>query len=350
MTLAPALFAEPAPRAARLAIALEAEGLVLPEGPICIYRPRAGERFAPLPTDRLHLVQGFRPDHDALTGAGYTVGVAPVAADCALICLPRAKAEGLGLIAEAIRLGARLVLVDGQKTEGVESVLRAVRARVAVGGVVSKAHGKLFWFAPEGETFADWQMQETTINDPDLGPFQTVPGLFSSDGVDPASQLLARALPESLPARMADLGAGWGYLSAACLSRAGIEALHLVEAESRALDLARRNVTDPRAEFHWADATSFTLPEPVGGVVMNPPFHTGRKAQPALGLGFIGSAARMLSGRGQLWLVANRHLPYEAALAEQFSTHSLLADTGTFRVWHATGPRKRPGKVTRHKG
>lgn len=350
MTLAPALFAEPAPRAVRLAIALDAEGLVLPEGPICIYRPRAGEGFAPLPTDRLHLVQGFRPDHDALTGAGYTVGVAPVAADCALVCLPRAKAEGLGLIAEAIRLGARLVLVDGQKTDGVESVLRAVRARVSVGGVVSKAHGKLFWFAPEGETFADWQMQETTVNDPDLGPFRTVPGLFSSDGVDPASQLLARALPESLPARMADLGAGWGYLSAACLSRAGIEALHLVEAESRALDLARRNITDPRAEFHWADATSFTLPEPVGGVVMNPPFHTGRKAQPALGLGFIGAAARMLSGRGQLWLVANRHLPYEAALAEQFSTHSLLAETGAFRVWHATGPRKRPGKVTRHKG
>ena len=349
MTLSPALSVEPAPRAARLSIAMDSEGLALPEGPICVYRPRAGESFDPLAKDRLHLTQGFFPDHMALATAGYKVGIAALAAPIALVCLPRSKSEALGLIAEAARLGARMILVDGQKTDGVESVLKAVRARVALGGTVSKAHGKLFWFAPETVDFSDWALREVTINDPELGRFQTLPGLFSADGVDPASQLLAQVLPENLPAQMADLGAGWGFLSAACLRREGVTALHLIEAEANALELARRNITDPRAVFHWADATAISLPEPVGGVVMNPPFHTSRKAQPALGLAFISAAARMLSGRGQLWMVANRHLPYEGALSELFAKHEILTETGAFRVWHASGPRTRGKTVLRHR-
>jgi 16S rRNA (guanine1207-N2)-methyltransferase len=44
----------------------------------------------------------------------------------------------------------------------------------------------------------------------------TRPGVFSADGPDPASQALAAHLPEKLPTRMVDLGAGWGWLSARC--------------------------------------------------------------------------------------------------------------------------------------
>jgi 16S rRNA (guanine1207-N2)-methyltransferase len=340
------ILSDPAPREARLTLAFD-EGLTLPEGDISVLRPRAGERFDPLPLARLKLAQGFRPDHDALAQAGWTVSEMPVAAPIALVCLPRAKAEGLALIAQAVHLGAELVLVDGQKTDGIESVLNAVRARVEVLGTVSKAHGKLFWFTPDKTDFSDWRARPCVVSDTGLGDFQTLPGVFSADGIDPGSALLAQHLPEKLPARMADLGAGWGYLSAACLARTGVEVLHLVEAEASALDLARHNIPDPRAQFHWQDACSFALPGPVDGVVMNPPFHTGRKPQPELGLAFIATAARSLGNRGKLWLVANRHLPYEAALASLFSTHEIIAETGAFRVWQAQGPRKKPAAMTR---
>ncbi|MFN7004399.1 MAG: class I SAM-dependent methyltransferase, partial [Roseinatronobacter sp.] len=323
---------DPAPRAARLALALEA-GLPLPDGAIAIYRPRAGEDFSLLDPTRVVMIQGFRLDHDALSALRWQVGQAPVPAPTALICLPRAKAEGLALIAEAVAQGARLVLVDGQKTDGVEAVLKAVRARVDVAEPVSKAHGKLFWFAPGDADFRDWAAQETTVTDPDLGLFRTLPGVFSADGVDPGSALLARSLPESLPERMGDLGAGWGYLSAACLARKGVAEIHLIEAEAQALDLARGNVTDARAQFHWADATTCTLPVSLGGIVMNPPFHTGRSPQPALGLAFIVNAARMLGVRGTLWMVANRHLPYAEALAQHFARVDVLVESPAFRVW-----------------
>ena len=337
---------DPAPREARLTLAF-AEGLTLPEGNISVLRPRAGERFDPLPPERLKLAQGFRPDYDAFAQAGWDIDVSPPASPIALVCLPRAKAEGLALIAQAARLGARIILVDGQKTDGIESVLKAVRARVAISGTVSKAHGKLFWFATSGADFSDWEAQTRVISDAFLGDFQTLPGVFSADGIDPGSALLAQHLPETLPARIVDLGAGWGYLSAACLAREGVEVLHLVEAEASALELARKNITDPRAQFHWQDACGFALPDPVDGVVMNPPFHTGRKPQPELGLAFIATAARLLGNRGKLWLVANRHLPYEAALTNLFNTHEVIAETGTFRVWQAQGPRKKPASVAR---
>lgn len=337
MSNSPVTLAPPAPRAERLEYAL-AEGLVLPDGPITVLRPHAGERFAPLDPARLLMVQGFWPDHDALVAAGYRVSVTAQPASSVLVCLPRAKDHAYMMIAQAAGLAKHMVLVDGQKTDGIDSILKALRARVAVQSV-SKAHGKLVWFDPRGGEFSDWAASPQKVQT-GFGPMATAPGLFSADAVDPASNMLASILPPELPARMADFGAGWGFLSAAILSRSGPEVLHMVEAEHDALEVARQNITDPRANFHWADATSFALPASVGGIVMNPPFHVGREARPELGLAFIAAAARSLGTRGQLWLVANRHLPYAPALEERFVHLTVLAEDSRFRVWHAKQPRR----------
>jgi 16S rRNA (guanine1207-N2)-methyltransferase len=341
------LLADPAPRDARLSIAL-AEGLTLPDGPIAVLHPRAGEVFDPLDRTRLQMMQPFRPDHDAFAAMGYAVGSDYRSAPVALVCLPRAKALALDAIAKAAAT-AELVLVDGQKTDGIESIFKLLRARVPVLGNVTKAHGRLFWFDPRGVDLSDLRDIGHQITAADGRVFQTCAGAFSADGIDPASQLLADMLPADLPAHMADLGAGWGFLSATVLARNGVETLQMIEADASALALARVNVPDPRAVAHWADATTFTPPTPVNGIVMNPPFHTGRSAQPALGLAFIAAAARILTARGQLWLVANRHLPYDGPLAETFAEVTLLSQTPSFKVWHARVPRRGKGRtVTRN--
>ncbi len=333
------------PRAARLALALREEGLTLPEaGAICVLGPRAGDDLSLLPRERAQLVQGFRPDHDALSRAGWQV--APRLEEgrfaASIVCLPRAREEAHDLIARAVSQTDGPVIVDGQKTEGADAVLRACRARAGVAGVVSKGHGKLFWMpAPAPEAFADWQAQPRRLE----GGFVTRPGVFSADGPDPGSMLLAGALPARLPPRIADLGAGWGWLAAQILTRDGVEELHLVEAGFEALDCARENIRDPRARFHWADATRFDGAAGLDAVVMNPPFHTGRKGDPALGVAFIDAAARLLGPQGRLWMVANRHLPYEAALAAAFRRHEEIAGSSAFKVHLAQGPRKPPPRT-----
>ncbi len=119
-----------------------------------------------------------------------------------------------------------------------------------------------------------------------------------------------------------------------------MRSLDLVEAEAAALECARRNVTDPRAAFHWADATRFHPSAPVDAVVCNPPFHTGRSADPALGAAFIRNAAAMLQPHGHLWLVANRHLPYGPVLSDCFREVEDLGGDGSFRVIRAGRPQR----------
>lgn len=309
-----------------------------PGGRVLVIGAAGADDLAPLDPTLTRIRQGNFTDHQALKARGYDV--APEVEgdfDLVLLRLPRAKAAARAAVADAAgRLAPGAALwVDGQKTDGVDALLRELRALAPVDEVHSKAHGKIFRVTlPEGDWLpADWAAAPIAAAE----GFTTAPGVFSADGVDPGSAALAAHLPEKLPTRMVDLGAGWGWLSAQVLSRAGVQQLDLVEADHASLELARRNVTDPRARFHWADARDFRLKDPVNGVVMNPPFHEGRQADPRLGQAFIATAARLLTGAGKLWMVANRHLPYEAALAEHFAQVSEIGGDGRFKIIEATG-------------
>lgn len=336
-----------------------------PGGQVLVIGARAGDRLHPLDPARTRIVQGHFPDYQALSHAGWQVAPdlagshrpadAKVAADAkgpegaegesrkygsVIVFLPRSKTAARAAIAQAsacLDPGAAL-WIDGQKTDGVDSILREIRGLVPVGEVHSKAHGKIFRITPPGSAWVPGAWHARLV---EAAPgFLTGPGVFSADAVDAGSALLASHLPERMPTRVVDLGAGWGWLSAHILQRPGVEQLHLVEADHTALELARRNLSDPRLRFHWADARDFALPEPVNGVVMNPPFHEGRQADPKLGAAFIATAARLLTGAGRLWMVANRHLPYEAVLAGHFAQVSEIGGDSRFKVIEATGAGK----------
>lgn len=323
----------------RLTLAVEAGDLVLPqEGRIAVFAPRGDTDLSAIPKDRVHVVTASKAVFDHFAAQGFECSVVaegPYAAG--LLILPRAKAQARSLLSEAEASSEGVVVVDGAKTDGVDSLLKAVRGRVPVWGPVNKAHGKLFWFEA-GARFSDWAVSDRHEV---AGGYVTAPGVFSADAVDPASQSLADQLPEKLGAVVVDLGAGWGYLSARVLERETVGRVHLVEDDHAALDCAKANVTDPRAVFYWADATAWRAPEPVDTVVMNPPFHTGRAADPDLGRAFIAQAAGMLKPKGQLWLVANRHLPYEVTLSERFGEVAEIAGDNRFKLLRATRPKRK---------
>ncbi|PYF09497.1 16S rRNA m(2)G 1207 methyltransferase [Rhodobacter viridis] len=325
----------------RLTLALDAPDALPSDGRIVVYRPTADTDLSDLPKARLQLVQGFRPDYEALAARGYAV--APAAEGsfaAAVVFVPRAKAEARALLAEA---SARVVpggpiWVDGLKTDGIDSLLKDLRALVPISDPIAKAHGKIFGFAAAPGALDAWAAKP---QQPAPG-FTTAPGVFSADGIDRGSALLAACLPETLPARVVDLGAGWGWLAAQVLARKGVEQVDLVEAEHSALECSKMNISDPRARFLWADATKVKFENRPLAAVMNPPFHTTRNADPALGIAFIRAAAGLLSLSGTLWMVANRHLPYEAVLRECFhEVEEITPPTGrdgAFRIFRAERP------------
>lgn len=162
----------------------------------------------------------------------------------------------------------------------------------------------------------------------------TQPGVFSWDRDDAGSQLLIAALP-ALSGQGADLGCGLGVLARAVLASPKVAGLQLVDLDRRALEAARRNVEDARAGFHWADVRSGPELSGLDFVVMNPPFHDAGQEDKALGQGFIRRAHGMLRKGGVLWLVANRHLPYEAVLGEQFSRVAPKGEGKGFKIYEA---------------
>ena len=182
----------------------------------------------------------------------------------------------------------------------------------------------------DGDGKAEWARTE-----PNSAGFLSSPGLFSWDKVDRGSWLLSEVLAEErLRSPVVDLGAGWGYLSAQL--PAELE-LHLVEADERGLQAARQNLAARTAHFHWADATDKqTLPQKlkqrVPTVVMNPPFHSHKKADPVLGGAFVATAAWLLRRGGTCYMVGNVHLPYHKIMSHLFTSVEVLRRQDGFQI------------------
>ena len=315
---------------ARLSIAFEA-GLPHPDGPVAALHPDVGFDMMGL-TDAL-IVQPFFPVNIAWKNQGFACDVElPTRRfSLAIVCCTRSKQETADLIAQA-SAHADIVVVDGQKTDGVDSHYKALRKLVPVQGTITKAHGRLFWFA--GTDLCGLRAVDRNFEG-----FITKAGVFSAGGVDQASLFLADALPDHLAGAVVDLGAGWGYLSSRILSRDGVTKMDVVEANFFALECAKQNVKDPRAKFYWTDVATWN--GSYDAVVMNPPFHIGRDGDPELGRSFIAAGKRCLKAKGSLWLVANRHLPYETALDQCFSKVVELPGSGQFKLFHASRPKRK---------
>ena len=307
-----------------LALALERD---LPEGGWLFLNAAP---VAPL-ADAAH-EQPFRPDYLALAKSGRAVfrHVTETGFDGAALLLTRSRRLNEALLSRAWNAvrGDGRVVACGPKTMGVAPLRRWAAARTAVADSFAKHHATAFTLIrPTGEGGEDWPVTEAEPG-PDgiLRPL----GSFSADGPDPASTLLVAhldALGEA--AKVADLGAGWGHLSMALAER-GVTP-HLYEADHAALEAARVNL-DGKGAFHWHDVVGEPIAERFEAVVTNPPFHTGRAADPLLGQRFIERAAGVLVPGGRLLMVANRQLPYERVLGERFRTWEQLADAGGFKV------------------
>ncbi|RWB59842.1 class I SAM-dependent methyltransferase [Mesorhizobium sp.] len=288
----------------------------------------------------LHFVQGFRPHFRALQAAGCTVTPRAEGSsfDAALVLAGRHRGQNELRIAEALERVAPggLIVVAGGKDDGIDSLRKRINILVALEGHLPKHHGVAFWFRQAGKEAAE----ALRAANPDLiveERFRTAPGMFSFDRVDAGSKLLAERLPDGLTGNLADFCAGWGYLAAEVAERSpGLSGLDLYEADFEALEAARlnvRNAVEPR--FFWADLLTETVERRYDAIVMNPPFHSGRAAEPGIGAGMIHAASRALKSGGRLLMVANRQLPYEQVLAAAFSSHAEIARDGMFKVFSA---------------
>lgn len=173
----------------------------------------------------------------------------------------------------------------------------------------------------------------------------TKAGVFSWKKRDVGTSAFLKVMLDSgvkLWGKGADFGAGIGDISLHILPlHEAISNLTLIEHDSRALDCARKNLESVRGctEFIWADIPQDPLPKALDFIVMNPPFHVGKDTRTDLGLSFIEKAAKSLKKQGELFMVANVHLPYEHNLQQMFETIEMLGIQNGFKVLRARTPK-----------
>lgn len=160
------------------------------------------------------------------------------------------------------------------------------------------------------------------------------PGIFAWDRIDPGSALLAEHLP-AMKGEGVDLGCGYGALATVALRSSMVTKLKLADIDRRAIRAARQNIDDPRAKVWWADVRTLEAKGDKDFVISNPPFHDGGAEDRRLGQAFIRKAAELLKKGGVAWIVANRHLPYEADLNAAFKRVRLVADESGYKLFEA---------------
>ena len=287
-------------------------------------------------------VQGFRPHFRALAAAGFDVRPVPEghSFDGALVLCGRHRGQNESWIAEALERvnTGGMIVVAGSQDDGIASLRKRFEKALELDGHLPKYHGVAFWFRRPENAGAKIEALRTDkggmLAD---GRFIAAPGMFSHDRIDAGSRLLVENLPDKCKGTAADFGAGWGYLSAALLERtAGLKSIDLYEADHASLEAAKRNLTAFGGTiplgYYWQDLVGEKVEKKYDLIVMNPPFHQGRAAEPQIGQALIKAASSALKPGGRLFMVANRGLPYDQTLKAGFSSVSELQREAAFRV------------------
>jgi len=277
-------------------------------------------------------------------------------ADVVAIRIPHEKLALLQLLADAwtaLRVGGRCVIA-GATNEGAKSAARLLELLFGACQVLASESGfrvvsavKQRDVATALEEFANpllghdvFNRVETIARGMPLTLF-TRPGVFSWEHLDEATEILAEQMIVESGADVLDLGCGSGALGVVAARLSGTGRITMVDADSEAVRSAERSATAaglPNVQAVTSDIANAVRDDRFDVVVSNPPFHVGKATALNVPLQFMRDAFNVLRPGGRLLLVANRTLPYEAALTDLFGNMRTVHDGQRFKVLSATRP------------
>jgi 16S rRNA (guanine1207-N2)-methyltransferase len=259
--------------------------------------------------------------------------------EAVIISSPKQQEEAEGLLALALQRSNGFVMAVAAKNAGGSRLASMMEAYGVAFETLSKDSCRVVWTFNACEARRDLiaknitnlDLIQVTINDE---AWWSAPGLFGWNKIDIGSQLLLQHLPADLHGHVADFGCGYGYI-AVTLSRRypKIKMIDAYDIHAQAVAATARN-GDEKIQTIWMDVNMLPGQRQYDAVVMNPPFHSGKKEDIALGESFIRAAWNSLKRGGRLFFVANRHLPYEKIIPDLGS----LYEGGGFKIIAGTRP------------
>ena len=178
----------------------------------------------------------------------------------------------------------------------------------------------------------EWQIEAEVLGN--HLRFTTDAGVFSRDGLDKGTELLLNALPE-LAGRVLDLGCGWGAVGVALGKRyPGLEIV-MTDINTRAVELARRNLAANGVAAEVAQGDGFAaVTGEFDAIVTNPPIRAGKAVIYAL----FSRARDFLKPGGALYVVIRKQQGAPSALKylrEIYAEAEVIDRSGGFHVIRA---------------
>lgn len=268
-----------------------------------------------------------------------------------LLFWPKAKEEGYWWLEQLLNLPHEQLLLAGESNGGVNALAKQLKAAdLAISKLDSARRCALYdlnALAPANHLIRQ-NTHAAAISQQWEGPDKLTlisqAGVFSHGRVDEGSALLIKTLaqqPHPTQGQLLDIGCGCGLLGAWLAKQHPALTLTAADVSGFALKATRAtlaaNGLDGQAVAAdiFSGLADYTPEQGFDFIVSNPPFHTGKTTDYELASRLISQAPQFMRKGAELWLVANRFLPYGDLLQQAFKNFVLVTETGKFRVYKA---------------
>lgn len=238
------------------------------------------------------------------------------------------------------------IIAAGKTTQVTSNVLKLFEKYFSdVTTSLAKKKSRLIFASHNGQSAKRFEKYPTQISWPELSvSLKSHANVFAGEQLDIGGRFLAENLPQIQTNQVVvDLGCGNGLLSLACLKQlesSEVKAQLILSDESlMAIESARMNVEDnfpslvEMCQFRQEDCMSEQPHDSVDIVLCNPPFHQQNTITEHIAKQMFRRASECLVQGGQLYVVANRHLPYQAELKKRFGGFKVVAQNKKFIIF-----------------
>lgn len=160
--------------------------------------------------------------------------------------------------------------------------------------------------------------------------------LFSREKLDIGTRFLLDHLPSTKVHDILDLGCANGILGVEMKKKMPDAHLHFSDDSMMAILSAKANwlkhFPDQEASFHWTNCFEIGEANSLDLVLCNPPFHQGHAMGDHISEQMFLDAKRCLRSKGQLVVVGNSHLGYQAKLKKIFGQAQVKASNEKFMI------------------
>ena len=163
--------------------------------------------------------------------------------------------------------------------------------------------------------------------------YLTLPGVFNHGALDTGTAVLLEHVPAPRHGRLLDLGCGSGVIGLSMKKEAPSLKVTLADIDYFATQSVQLNSARMGLEAEVLNSDGL---KDISGrfdyIMTNPPFHQGKETNYSFARDLFSSARQHLTSDGQIWLIANRHLPYEDWALEYFAEARVMVQEKGFKL------------------